>query len=161
MNKPRRLFLLLVTVVVPTVVADNNMRLQDGTPIFIDETSRGVYVLEGNIRRPLWGGVHRLENGSSLTVNGGILINEFHAVNENTPRHGPPGAPSRCEVLVTQVCGSEDKCATHRGCQSARQLLEMEKNERPPGDPPSLITPSSDSCIEALRDIAYFVPCSK
>ncbi|CAK0774238.1 exported hypothetical protein [Gammaproteobacteria bacterium] len=150
---------LLATVAVPAAIADSNTHLQDGTPILIDENSRTVYVLEGTVRRPLWDGVHRLENGSTFTVNGGILINEFRSPEARSPRHGPPGAPSSCEVLVTRVCGSDNHCAANPGCPAARQFLQMEEKERAPGDPPSIMTPTSDSCAEALGDAAYFASC--
>lgn len=163
MCKLKNKFLWLVTLLISLVVfAENNLRLQDGTPIFIDQNTKNVYAIQGGVVRPLWGGVHRLDNGSSLTVNGGVLINQFQTVEQNNVlRYGPLGEPSRCEVLVTKACGSDNNCANQPGCQAARQLWEMEKKERTPNDSPTLITPSSDSCIEALADANYFAVCDK
>ncbi|CAK0750077.1 exported hypothetical protein [Gammaproteobacteria bacterium] len=154
-------FWLWLAIVAPVAMADLDTYLQDGTPILIDENSRTVSILQGTIRRPLWDGVHRLANGSTLTVTGGILINEFRSPETRNLRYGPAGSPSRCEVLVTQVCGPDNRCAYLPGCQAAHQLLQMEEKERPPGDPPSIMTPTSDSCAEALGDTSYFVPCPK
>jgi len=150
-----------MAMVVPVAMADLNTHLQDGTPISIDESSRTVHITQGTVRRPLWDGVHRLENGSTLTVTGGVLINEFRSAEMLNPRYGLVGSPSRCKILVTQTCGPDNHCASYSGCLAARQLLQIEEKERAPGDPPSIMTSTSDSCVEALGDTGFFAPCPK
>ncbi len=152
-------FLLwLLATIVPLAMADASTRLQDGTPIVIDEGARAVYVLQGTARRPLWDGVYRLEDGSTLTISRGVLINAFNA-SENV-RNEAPSSLSRCELLVKRTCGGDNHCSTTAGCSAARQLLQLEEKERLPGNPPTVRTTTSDACAEALGDSAYFVPCT-
>ena len=149
---------LLAAGVVSSAVAEYGTRLQDGTPIVIDDTARTVYTLQGgSVRRPLWDGVYRLENGATLTVSNGVLINEL---GPDVRSESPAGAASRCESLVKQTCGADNHCATAPGCVAARQLSRMEEQEHQ-SDHPSASAPSTvNACAEALNDRAYFAPCT-
>ena len=155
------IYYFISLLLVATVEAEEiGARLQDGTPLLIDPISRSVQVLkDGVVGRSLWDGVHRLDNGTTLTVSGGVLIRQVGSTHER--ESNTTDTPSRCEALLTQACGDQDQCTTSPGCQAARQLLHMEEQERQPGERHSALTPTSTTCTDASRDRDYFVPCSQ
>lgn len=137
------------------------MELVGGQRIILQGQGRPVLVEDGmGNRRSLWDGIHRLRDGSSITVRNGVLSDDAllpDAVEELRRTAG--GLYTRCEALVRKVCGAGEACASAPGCGPARQLLEMETQERRPGSPGSVVTPTSELCNDALEDEAFFSPC--
>ncbi len=157
-HKSIYLLALLAALAAPAASADSLSHLQDGTPVVVDEASRAVSVIQGSVRRPLWDGVYRLDNGTTMTVSGGVLINQFQPPDAQML---PSGSPTRCEALVKLTCGPKEQCTKSPGCIAAQQLLKMEAKERTPENSSVTITPTGNSCADAMGDSAYFTPCPK
>ena len=148
-------------------------RLSDGTPIQFDSNTNRVTV-PGSGGRPLWDGVHTLQDGSTITIRSGVAVPNMPMVEtqqwEQRGLREPQGSPgmdqaveaeTQCVRLVRKVCGSSGQCRDRPGCPAARQLLDMEHKEQ--GEPVSLVgmTHTSISCSEALTDEGFFGRCNK
>jgi hypothetical protein len=68
---------------------------------------------------------------------------------------------SPCEQLVRLVCGRQDQCLTAESCGLARQLLDMELEEREANRNRNLMTYTSGQCLKVQDDRELFVSCSK
>ena len=67
--------------------------------------------------------------------------------------------PTPCERLVSHVCGVANQCALDPGCSPARQLLNMELQERIASRDPKRLTYTAKRCTEAIEDDDFFKPC--
>lgn len=67
--------------------------------------------------------------------------------------------PSSCESLVSHTCGSDNQCGSSPACTPARQLLEMESQERSAIQDPNRPTYSSKQCAEAITKNTFFSRC--
>jgi hypothetical protein len=65
---------------------------------------------------------------------------------------------SACRRLVTQACGSKEQCRAAPGCNLARQLLGLERDERLSSKDPLAETDTGRQCREAQGNPA-FPPC--
>ncbi len=144
-------------------------QLQDGSRVQVDpNTNRPVVSSPRGAVTPLWDGVHRLQDGTSITVRDGVMVPNREVIEL---RRGPPAATTQsfpasgappCTVLVRKVCGLSDQCAGMAACAHARQLrgigLEEERESAATGVTRGFMqTPAQ--CAEALRDEAFFMPC--
>lgn len=144
-------------------------QLQDGSRVQVDpNTNRPVVSSPRGVATPLWDGVHRLQDGTTITVREGVMVPNREVIEL---RRGPPAATTRpfaasgapsCTVLVRKVCGLNDQCADQKACAHARQLrgigLEEERELAASGVASGFMqTPAQ--CAEALRDEAFFLPC--
>jgi hypothetical protein len=143
-------------------------RLQDGSRIEVDpRTNRAMVYSPNGVVTPLWDGVHRLEDGSSVTVRSGVMVPNREVLEL---RQGAPAAPgpgfvaghsSPCVTLVRKVCGLHQECAAQSACSYAKQLRSIELDEQREGSESFsgglLETPSQ--CADALQDEEFFVPC--
>jgi len=68
------------------------------------------------------------------------------------------GKDTPCARLVFQVCGEHDQCGETMACDPARQLLEMEKEERLNNRNPVISTATGRQCTEAMSN-DFFAPC--
>jgi hypothetical protein len=66
---------------------------------------------------------------------------------------------SRCHALVEQVCGAQGECDGSQPCDAARQLLDMETEERLTNDDPGALSITGRQCIEAMGN-PFFKPCA-
>ena len=154
--------------------------LQRGGQVEVDpRTNRPILDQDGR-RNQLWDGVHRLEDGSVIRIEGGRVVptrdllapsgtpsesatsdaeagDVAEAATEQTTGKRISGA-SPCEQLVLRVCGAARTCWSEPACQAARQLREMEQEEWLKGADPSLVTESGKQCEEAINN-AFFAPC--
>ena len=119
---------------------------------------------------PLWDGVHRLQDGSSITVRDGVMVpnREVLELRRDAPRKAPrPFAVSEappCVVLVRKVCGLNDECADEKTCAHARQLHAIrleEEGELAASGVSSVVPQTPLQCEEALEDEKFFVPCKR
>ncbi|MFB1487571.1 MULTISPECIES: hypothetical protein [unclassified Thiocapsa] len=154
--------------------------LQSGGQVEVDpRTNRPILDQDGR-RTQLWDGVHRLEDGSVIRIEGGRVV-------PTTDMLAPSGAPSEsatsdaeaveanegvtqqptgeritgaspCEQLVLRVCGAARTCWSESACEAARQLREMEQEEWLKGADPNFLTGSGKQCEEAMSN-AFFAPC--
>jgi hypothetical protein len=146
-------------------------RLEGGGTVRVDPQTNRPVLIEKGIETQLWDGVHRLEDGSELTVRAGRVIPNEEILRSREPTAEAPEAggpqagaplegPSPCERLVRRVCGEQGQCRDARGCDPARQLLDMERQEQAAAGEPRRETFTSGKCREALGDLDFFAPCS-
>jgi hypothetical protein len=138
---PTTSLLLLLVLALPmhtALAAGPSFSLQSGGVVTVDPDSNRATVTRGGVTTPLWDGTHRLQDGSVLIINQGVTVpNRTILESRQLP---PPeaeqweGAPiagySPCEELARRVCGKENQCEEIEGCTLARQLLDMEQDER-------------------------------
>jgi hypothetical protein len=145
--------------------------LEGGGTVTVDPRTRRATVTRDGVQSQLWDGVHELQDGSTITVRSGVVVPTAPMLAteqpspEDTKLKAWIGAPivgySPCERLVRNVCGTSDECATAAGCEPARQLLEMEKQERQANSSPNIMTYSSAQCQEADKDKTLFGTCGQ
>lgn len=145
--------------------------LKGGGTISVDPHTNRATVTRDGISTQLWDGVHQLQDGTTLTIRSGIAVPTVSILESREPEPEDEklrewiGAPivgySPCERLVRDVCGSSDECATAAGCEPAKQLLDMEQQERQANSTPNIMTFSSAQCQEAGNDKALFVTCGQ
>jgi hypothetical protein len=67
---------------------------------------------------------------------------------------------SRCRALVEQACGADGQCADAQACDAAKQLLDMETDERLVNDDPAAVSDTGRQCVEAMTN-PFFAPCEQ
>ena len=147
--------------------------LAGGGEVRVDPRTNRATILRGGVETQLWDGAHRLQDGSTLIIRSGqavpnaaILHSRQQAPQAERPRAEQwIGVPivgySPCERLVRRVCGLSDECSGVTACDPARQLLEMEQQERKANDSPNYMTHASGQCQEAEQDKAFFISCGQ
>jgi len=70
----------------------------------------------------------------------------------------PKSRDTDCKKLVDQVCGATGQCASSAACDPARQLLQMENQERLESLDPEAKTPTGAECEKAMGN-AFFKRC--
>lgn len=153
------------------VYADWNAQLESGGRVSVDPTSNRATVTRDGVSTPLWDGVHRLKDGSVITVRSGQVVpnEQILRAREQPPQpltdqaQGWVGTPidgySPCERLVRSVCGVDQHCGQETACKAAQQLLDMERDERAKSHHPDTMTYSSGQCQEAFKDKEFFRQC--
>jgi hypothetical protein len=63
-----------------------------------------------------------------------------------------------CKKLVDRVCGADNRCSGSPACNPARQLLQMETEERLESADPDAQTPIGSEC-EKARSNPFFTAC--
>lgn len=158
---------LMAVIAITANAASWTSRLSDGRPIQVDPNTNRVIVFpeEGNSRQ-LWDGVHRLEDGSTITIRSGVMVPNKAIVELRQQLPSPPVAESDepCQRLVRKVCGLHDECADAAACGPARQLLQMNQDQAQE----ALAYPDATAthwalqqCRDALADEAFFTACDK
>lgn len=139
-----------------------NRTTDQGAWISIDPADNTAIITRPDgVSRPLWDGVHRLEDGSTLTVRAGVVVEDSamsSSRREPPPLVQDPGTVSPCVTLSRRACGVNRECASSAGCELASQLLQFEQDERTerPGATPTTIL---YQCREALTNPATFPAC--
>ncbi len=153
----------------PVFAADPSYKLQDGAAVTVDPNTNRATVTRDGVTTPLWDGAHRMQDGSVLIINRGVSVPN-KAILE--PEQLPPeevqeweGAPivgySPCEKLVRRVCGKEDQCGHVEGCILARQLLDMEQDERAVSENRNRMSYTSGQCQKVVTDAGLFPICAQ
>ena len=166
-SKPWVSAILLAAFILPALAADWSSTLQDGSTVTVDPYTNRATVYRDGVATPLWNGVHRMQDGSSLIVNHGLAVPTENIIESR--RLPPPETEeweglnivgySPCEKLVRQVCGQQEQCASVEACDPARQLLAMEQQERNDSSNRNLMTYTSGQCLNAMKDREYFGMC--
>ncbi len=154
---------ILITVPVLSMAGSWESELQDGSRIRVDpNTNRGIVVTPNGARTQLWDGVHRLRDGSEITVRSGVVVPNKEIL--DVQRGLPPSRAtekeeggSPCLKLMHSVCGPGDECADQPQCGQARQLVQFEKEEKEDRVPGFEQAPQQ--CRDALQQEDYFKPC--
>lgn len=133
-----------------------------GEAISIDpRTQRATVVGADGNGRPLWDGVHRLEDGRTLIIRSGVVVQD---VDMSASKREPlqiaedADAVSPCIALTRRVCGVKGECEAADACGLARQLLRFEEEERQerPDIPPQTIL---RQCRDAMNNPTTFPGC--
>jgi hypothetical protein len=145
--------------------------LERGGTVEVDpRTNRPVLIQDGR-ETQLWDGVHRLEDGSVIRIQGGRVVPTTEMIappSQSEEREAadqaeqPAGeritGASPCEELVLKVCGASRACWREPACEAARQLREMEQEDWINGADPSRITEGGKQCRDAMTN-DFFAPC--
>lgn len=105
-------------------------------------------------RRAPVGAGPRPHTQSSGECQDALSNSAFPACNVPTPVSGQ----TTCKKLVDRVCGDSGQCASGKACDPARQLLQMESDERLQSADPQAMTPTGAECEKAMNN-AFFEPC--
>jgi hypothetical protein len=169
MKSMARILLLLLLPAYSALAAARTFHLQDGAAVSVDPDTNRATVTRDGVSTPLWDGAHRMQDGSVLIINRGVAVPN-KAVLEPEPLPPPEiqeweGAPivgySPCEKLVRRVCGKEDQCGQVEGCNLARQLLDMEEDERAASENRNRMTYTSGQCQTVITDASLFPLCAQ
>lgn len=148
--------------------------LADGQAISVDPATQRALVTSGKApSRPLWDGVHRLSDGSTITIRAGVLVpNEQSLSIRPAPARPVPTRPdgdeppqlprlartiNACDHLLLHTCGLHGECAAEHPCQLARQLSALQR--RTHGSDPANHQWAVDQCEQALGDALNFQRC--
>jgi hypothetical protein len=143
-------------------------QLKDGRSVQVDPATRRATVPgPGGAATQLWDGVHRLENGSTITVRSGVVVPTQQMLEGPAPAPMPvtEAGPSPCLVLLRKTCGLHDECRSQDACGHAIQLLRIEQDERTEArntgfyGSPQLET--TRQCQEGLEDEDFFKACDQ
>jgi len=137
--------------------------LEHGGVVKIDPSTNRATIYNDQGSTQLWDGTHRLENGSVIIVEDGVVKSGGGEVQRSTAPVTPePGTPragsSTCVELVIKVCGFNGECRNAEACSPARQLMQLEKEEawqthsQGPNE-------TSAECRKALSNESYFARC--
>jgi hypothetical protein len=142
----------------PTVEAQGwSGTLRDGSQLRVDpETRRAVRDQEGS-QRPMWDGVHRLDDGSVVIIRDGTAVPTRQMLEtwDSGPAPQTTQASPECERLVQRVCGHQDACGQSGPCLAARKLLQ-EAVPTAPDSPAGAPTGAPEgACAKALSDPAF------
>ena len=137
--------------------------LERGGVVKIDPTTNKATIYDNRGATQLWDGTHRLENGSVIIVEDGIVRSGGgEAPRSSLPVQPEPGisrvGSSTCVELVIKVCGFNGECREAEACSPARQLMQLEKEEawQTHSQGPNQ---TSAQCRKALSNEDYFVRC--
>jgi hypothetical protein len=166
----RLLFMLLSLPLHTAGAADAYFGMEGGGRVVVDPDTNRATITRQGVTTPLWDGTHRMEDGSILIIRHGEVVPN-QPILEAGERPEPKAEEewkvepivgySPCEKLVRQVCGREDQCAGSEGCNLARQLLNMEHDERAAADSPNLTTYTSGRCRSVQNDTKLFPDCKQ
>jgi hypothetical protein len=152
--------LLPLLTPLPALAESWHGELQGGGAITVDPETHRAVIDHGAGQRPLWDGVHRLDDGSTVITHDGIAIpteQMYQAWSEAT-RPQPIFETRYCHQLVRKTCGFDNACNNAAACMRARSMLADEGREQrdqplAAGSYPQ--TATSDLCRKALDDPAY------
>lgn len=164
---------LLSLFATQAVQAAWSSQLEAGGELAVDPRTNRATITRGGVTTPAWDGVHQLQDGTTLIIRSGQAVpNESILRARQLPAESVTdqaeawiGTPivgySSCEKLVRQVCGVNSQCEQSPACEPARQLLEMERQERTAASTPNIMTYSSGQCMQAFKDKAFFARCTQ
>ena len=161
--------LLLASLASTAQAAGWSGTLVDGGRVTVDPQTNRATVHKGGMEAPLWDGIHRLDDGSYIEIRAGQALPNKQILRArrmpDMPEAETIGAVisgySPCEKLVRRVCGVGQSCAGDASCNPARQLLDMEKQERAASPNPALMTYTSRQCLQAETDQVLFSTCAR
>jgi len=133
-------WLLCVLLVAPAIPhADSWVtRLDEGQTISVDPATNRAIIRSGDATgQPLWDGVHRLQDGSTINIRSGVMV-----PNEAIRDPGAAAQPLRpgddiaqrpaqqrnpaCDLLVIKTCGLRGECKGYEACYLAKQLRRLQ-----------------------------------
>lgn len=144
-------------------------KLDDGSVIHVDpSTNRTTVTSPEGVTTPIWDGVHRLQDGSTVTTNNGIIVPTEQIWHSRQPVPPKPievstEPSSECLMLEEAVCGPSNACADDEPCRLARQLLKFDQEEAVDINAGVVMSDRSmpGQCRQAFRDSKTFPPCKR
>jgi hypothetical protein len=134
--------------------------LESGGEISVDpQTHRATHDADG-VQRPLWDGVHRLDDGSTVIIRDGIAVPTETMVDawSRRPQPKPTLVERWCSQLVRKSCGFDGACSSSSACLRARSLAADEAREQrglPLAAGAHPRTATSGRCRKALVENEY------
>ncbi|WP_296897617.1 hypothetical protein, partial [Thiohalocapsa sp.] len=106
--------------------------LEGGGEIVVDPNTHRALRQDGGATRQLWDGVHRLEDGSAVTVRDGVAVptEDMYRAWSQPAAPEPVYAEQWCRQLVRKTCGFDDACDNSAACLQARTLLADAERQR-------------------------------
>jgi hypothetical protein len=135
-------------------------RLRGGGMVEVDPQTHRPVVRHRGGNTQLWNGVHEMDDGSVIIVRDGVVVPDERMLHSWSSGDQALTAemPVHCGELVRRVCGFGDECSGTLACTTARQLLNLEQDERS-GAPYGHVSASSAACKAGLADSAQFPAC--
>jgi len=142
--------------------------LKDGSLIQVDPTTwRPTVTTPQGATSQLWDGVHRLEDGSTVTVRSGVIVPTRQMLEPPLPVPLPAEVETAppCLVLQRKTCGLHDECKDQESCSHATQLVKIERDEQLEARASSPTSyrglESTRQCEQALADEEFFKACNR
>ncbi|KOR31440.1 hypothetical protein TI04_00875 [Achromatium sp. WMS2] len=108
---------------------------------------------------PLWDGVHKLDNGTVITVKDGVVVPNTNLMpNDNSKPLTP--TLSACTDLITKACGTKQGCANTQACSLAKQLKKLWE-EAPYASFPGVANTGQTECQDGLLNPLLFPLCQQ
>jgi len=154
--------LLACTISLPAHADAWQSNLKGGGTVRVDPQTRKPTLYYNGGSTPLWDGVHEMEDGSVVTVRDGVAVpNEtmYRSWSEQVAAEAQ-GQVNLCERFVRKICGFQEECSGSRACELARQLRQLDRDERADAayDP---LHNASQECRQAMLDATSFPACEK
>lgn len=153
----RRYILLLLFLSMPAGLMAEWRPLpstQQGYELRYDPQTSRVETRVKGVTRPMWDGIHRLEDGQVLRIRNGIAVRDTTVMQTEQLPQIVREEVSACERLVRRSCGLGSACRDTESCRHARQLLTFH-NEAAFGERHKI----EAQCRQGLDDRAFFKPC--
>lgn len=160
---------LLLFAPVHTVFAAWTGQLEDGRSIIFDPATNRATITSGHgSGRPLWDGVHRLKDGSTVTIRSGLMVPTEQSLRpdarppkpqkstQEQSRVFPEARSTLCDQLVLKCCGLYQECEQREACRLARQLRTL---QRKAVSDPAEYRWASTQCEQAMTDKQNFRSC--
>lgn len=158
----------LVTIALATILSSPSpteawqANLKSGGAVQVDQQTRRPMLDQSDGTVPLWNGVHKLEDGSTITVKDGVAV-PTENMYKSWSRHDPPDAApimNTCELLVRRVCGLQGSCSTSKFCELAKQLQNLEQDARN-STALEMQHNGQEACRKALANAVSFPLCGQ
>ncbi|MGB5733735.1 MAG: hypothetical protein WBM40_04755 [Thiohalocapsa sp.] len=149
---------MLGWMVAPTAAETWQGQLQQGGQISVDPYTHRA--MRGDGRGPMWDGVHRLDDGSTVIIRQGIAIptEQMYETWSGDTKPQPIFEDRHCNQLVRKTCGFDSACNNSAACLRARSLLGeegREQRDQPVSAGTHPRTAASEQCRRAMTDPAY------
>lgn len=142
----------------PTLWAEGwSGTLRDGTQLRVDPETRRALRDQGGSQRPMWDGVHYLDDGSMVIIRDGTAVPTRQMLETWDAGPAPQAAQAtpECDRLVQRVCGPQDACGQSGPCLAARKLLQEAVSTAADSAPGAAAGASEAACAKALSDPAF------
>ncbi len=161
---PLSVLLCLLLPPLPALTQSWTGNLEKGGVVSVDPSTNKAKVYSDNGSVQLWDGTHRLQDGSVIIVNDGVVTSrtsqrEIQAPEPVMEETSGIRADSVCVSLAIKVCGFNGECNDNPACSPARQLMKLERDEATQTGGSG--TQTSSQCREALANEAFFSRCRK
>ncbi len=171
-NAKRLTWLILLLFFAPahTALAAWSGQLEDGRGIVFDPATNRATITSGQgSGRPLWDGVHRLRDGSTVTIRSGVMVPTEQSLSPATrppmPQQATPGEPrfslaphsTVCDELVLKCCGLYQECEQRDACCLAKQLRMLQRKAA--SSDPAEHRWAIAQCKRAMQDKQNFGSC--